>query len=83
MEKNYDFIVVGSGIAGLFYSLKVAELEPSARIAIVTKKWPYSPCRVTATRLLNLDYVSSIVSKHLCTIGASNIPSQIQDPDIR
>ena len=38
MEKNYDFIVVGSGIAGLFYSLKVAERNPKAKIAIVTKK---------------------------------------------
>lgn len=38
MEKHYDFIVVGSGIAGLFYSLKIAELNPKARIAIVTKK---------------------------------------------
>ncbi len=38
MERNYDFIVVGSGIAGLFYSLKVAELNPKARIAIITKK---------------------------------------------
>ncbi|MEW6411816.1 MAG: L-aspartate oxidase [Candidatus Zixiibacteriota bacterium] len=38
MERNYDFIVVGSGIAGLFYSLKVAELNPKAKIAIITKK---------------------------------------------
>ncbi len=38
MEKYYDFIVVGSGIAGLFYSLKVTELCPEARVAIITKK---------------------------------------------
>jgi L-aspartate oxidase len=38
MEKNYDFVVIGSGIAGLFYSLKVSELNPRARIAIITKK---------------------------------------------
>ena len=38
MEQHYDFIVVGSGIAGLFYSLKISELNPSARIAIITKK---------------------------------------------
>ncbi len=38
MERHYDYIVVGSGIAGLFYSLKVATLDPDARIAIVTKK---------------------------------------------
>ena len=38
MERKYDFLVVGSGIAGLFYSLQIAELNPDAKIAIVTKK---------------------------------------------
>ena len=38
MERHYDFIVIGSGIAGLFYSLQVAGLNPDAKIAIVTKK---------------------------------------------
>jgi L-aspartate oxidase len=38
MEQHYDFVVVGSGIAGLFYSLKISELNPDARIAIITKK---------------------------------------------
>ncbi|MFQ5453691.1 MAG: FAD-binding protein, partial [Candidatus Zixiibacteriota bacterium] len=38
MERQYDFLIVGSGIAGLFYSLKVTELYPQAKIAIVTKK---------------------------------------------
>lgn len=38
MELKYDFIVIGSGIAGLFYALKVAELNDSVKIAIVTKK---------------------------------------------
>ncbi|UCG63046.1 MAG: L-aspartate oxidase [Candidatus Zixiibacteriota bacterium] len=38
MERYYDFIVVGSGIAGLYYSLKVCEFNPKAKIAIVTKK---------------------------------------------
>jgi L-aspartate oxidase len=38
MERHYDFLVAGSGIAGLFFALEVAELNPKARIAIVTKK---------------------------------------------
>ena len=33
--KNFDFLVLGSGIAGLSFALKVA---PESRVAIVTKK---------------------------------------------
>src|ERR1700690_1409505 len=35
MEINTDFLVLGCGIAGFFYALKVAEL---GGVAIVTKK---------------------------------------------
>src|SRR5436853_908341 len=35
MDKRFDFVVLGSGIAGLSFALKVA---PSGRVAIVTKK---------------------------------------------
>jgi len=38
MERRFDFLIAGSGIAGLFYALKVIENEPTAQIAIVTKK---------------------------------------------
>src|SRR5271154_1076077 len=33
--KNFDFLILGSGIAGLSFALKVA---PHGRVAIVTKK---------------------------------------------
>ena len=38
MEKRFDFLVVGSGIAGLFYALKLVEHNPKVKIAIITKK---------------------------------------------
>lgn len=34
---KYDFLIIGSGIAGLTYALKVAQKLPNAQIAIVTK----------------------------------------------
>jgi len=38
MERRYDFLVIGSGIAGLFYALEVVARNPDAKLAIVTKK---------------------------------------------
>jgi len=38
MERHYDFIVIGSGIAGLFFAQKVASLRPQLKIAVITKK---------------------------------------------
>src|SRR5881392_1364196 len=34
-DRNFDFLVLGSGIAGLSFALKVA---PTGRVAIITKK---------------------------------------------
>lgn len=41
MENVYDFLVVGSGIAGLSFALKVAN---AGRVAIVTKMGPEESC---------------------------------------
>ncbi len=38
MEKHYDIVVVGSGIAGLFFARKAAGLLPGGRVAVITKK---------------------------------------------
>lgn len=38
MERRFDFIVIGTGIAGLFYALEVVSHKPDAKVAIVTKK---------------------------------------------
>ncbi len=38
MDRDFDILVIGSGIAGLFYALRVSEQMPKARIALVTKK---------------------------------------------
>jgi L-aspartate oxidase len=38
MEQKYDVMVIGSGIAGLFFAQKVAGLLPQGRVAVITKK---------------------------------------------
>ena len=38
MERIYDVVVIGSGIAGLFFAQKVAGLMPQGRVAVITKK---------------------------------------------
>ena len=38
MERHYDFIVVGSGIAGLFYALQIVSRNNKAKIAIFREK---------------------------------------------
>nr|MBN2278385.1 L-aspartate oxidase [candidate division Zixibacteria bacterium] len=38
MERHYDFLIIGSGIAGLFFAQKVAAMMPDRRVAVITKK---------------------------------------------
>lgn len=39
--KQYDFVVIGSGIAGLSYALKVA---PYGSVAVITKDYAHEGC---------------------------------------
>jgi hypothetical protein len=39
--KQYDFVVIGSGIAGLSYALKVA---PYGKVAVITKDYAAEGC---------------------------------------
>jgi len=38
MERRYDIVIAGTGIAGLFYALKANQIDSKLKIAIVTKK---------------------------------------------
>jgi L-aspartate oxidase len=38
MIRRFDYLVVGSGIAGLFYALEISRSHPGCKVAIVTKK---------------------------------------------
>ena len=38
MDRRYDILVIGSGIAGLFYALRLTEIDPRLRVAIITNK---------------------------------------------
>lgn len=37
MERKTDFLVIGSGIAGLTYALKVAQYYPGKKVLVITK----------------------------------------------
>jgi len=38
VEEKFEILVIGSGIAGLFFAQKIASLLPDCRVAVVTKK---------------------------------------------
>ncbi len=38
MERKYDILIIGSGIAGLFFAQKTASLLPDCKVAVITKK---------------------------------------------
>ncbi len=63
MRYVYDFLVIGSGIAGLFYALKAAS---SGKVAILSKSDPYE----TATRyaqggIAGVMYAPDSYEKHI------------------
>ena len=51
VKKEYDLVIVGSGIAGLSFALKVA--EAGYRVAIFTKKDKAIPIPFSETGLPN------------------------------
>ena len=36
-RKKYDVLVIGSGLAGLYFCLRIAKENPKAKIALITK----------------------------------------------
>lgn len=38
---NTDFLVIGSGVAGMTYAIKVAEAKPECKVTLVTKTSPH------------------------------------------
>lgn len=65
----FDHVVVGSGIAGLTYALKTAELDPNARIAVLSK---------AEVRDCNTQYAQGGIAAVLDTTGDS-IEAHIED----
>ncbi|MDO5074646.1 MAG: L-aspartate oxidase [Bacteroidales bacterium] len=37
MTRNYDFLIIGAGVAGMSYALQVAEARPDCKVALVCK----------------------------------------------
>ena len=45
-RKNFDAIVIGTGLAGLSYCLELSKLRPQTRIAFISKKEGGTPVNV-------------------------------------
>ncbi len=91
MRKIYDFLVIGSGAAGLSYALKVAE---KGRVALISKttldvtNTSYAQGGIAAVTKQPDNYEKHIVDTHIAGVGicdpevvkmvVSNAPEQIE-----
>ncbi len=70
MLRKTDFLVVGSGIAGLTYALKVAKAFPDKKVLVITKTTPMKPIQsmrraeLQVLRILRMTVLKNILKTH-------------------